>query len=177
MFCGQDAVLLAVETLLITLYGSCSAGNEDAAVQLGVKPQSETHDVHKDAETSLPASANTSSSSSSDDWIVNRSTEGPDAAQDSLPAQSSAGEITDEISAESWTKGTAFTDPVSGRFLEPVQIHSGERTDVIVKDISKHTAYDLIGQCPGASLEDVAAAAVKEGRKNLGEEDGSKYVS
>ncbi|XP_062862484.1 PMS1 protein homolog 1 [Trichomycterus rosablanca] len=201
MFQNKDAVLLAVESVLISMYGSYSVGNDsgeagrprsavadeksptvpNANHTVPTAPNAEEGaasemlegsivDVkEQDGETSLPGTANTSSSSSSDDWIVNRSFGDSDAAQVSLSAdngglnstggiEGSSEDQTGEISATSWTTGKAFSDPVSGELLEPVTLHlprAQETEDdgafkrpanVIVEKMAKPTAYDLISE-------------------------------
>ncbi|KAB5577397.1 hypothetical protein PHYPO_G00209470 [Pangasianodon hypophthalmus] len=100
----KDAVLLAVESVLISLYGSYSVGNDNhvtagqshSVVEVRKEPNEVPEKVapqpsvvappvvldnsttdketkEKDGETSLPGTANTSSSSTSEDWIINTS--------------------------------------------------------------------------------------------------------
>lgn len=101
LFFPKDAVLLAVESILISLYGSYSVGNENHVTtgqsHSGVESRKEPSEVPekgapqpsvvdppvvldsttntkgKESETSLPGTANTSSSSSSEDWVINTS--------------------------------------------------------------------------------------------------------
>lgn len=196
-------MLLAVESVLISLYGSYSVGNDNHAtagqapsvVEIGKEPSevpekgspqpsmvaspvvldnSPASTKANDGETSVPATANTSSSSSSEDWIINTSlsdssfaentvldsTVEPDDKQDSC-----VGLVDKEISAESWAAGKAFTDPTTGEDLEPVKLLQPEAhkdsdlvsenktksnssfkrpANVIVEKMAKLTAYDLI---------------------------------
>ncbi|KAF5903384.1 PMS1 protein 1, partial [Clarias magur] len=202
MLKNKDAVLLAVESVLISLYGSHSVGNDNQtmaeqshAVE-GIRKEpnevpekgtqepcvfaspvvpdnSTTHTKEKDSEASLPGTANTSSSSSSEDWVINtslsdssfgenvvlNSTTEPDDKSDCCLMQ-----VDKEISAESWAMGKAFTDPLTGECLEPVKLHQPEiqkddlasetktknsspcarPTNVIMEKMGKLTAYDLI---------------------------------
>lgn len=135
-----------------------------------VLDNSTTNTKEKDSKTSLPGTANTSSSSSSEDWIINTSlsdssfAENSTVDQDDKPA-SCLVQVDKEISAESWAMGKAFTDPTTGECLEPVKLHQPEAqedddlepeaktkssspctkpTNVIVEKIAKLTAYDLI---------------------------------
>ncbi|XP_060785002.1 PMS1 protein homolog 1 isoform X3 [Neoarius graeffei] len=197
MLQNKDAVLLAVESVLISLYGSYSVGNDNLAmtaeshsvVETGKEPSevpmkpsvvappvvldnSTTNTKEKDSETSLPGTANTSSSSSSEDWIINTSLSDSSFAENSTVGQddkhkSCLVQVDKEISAESWTMGKAFTDPTTGECLEPVKLHQPEAqnnsdlesetktkstgsspcarpTNVIVEKMAKLTAYDLI---------------------------------
>ncbi|KAF4086580.1 hypothetical protein AMELA_G00085170 [Ameiurus melas] len=203
MLQNKDAVLLAVESLLISLYGSYSVGNDDqstaerspSVVEIRKEPNevpekgasqpsvvapavvldnSTTNAKEKDGEASLPGTANTSSSSSSEDWIINtslsdssfaenvglNSTLEPDDKHEGCLVQ-----VDKEISAESWAMGKAFTDPTTGGCLEPVKLHQPDAqqdgdlapetktkssspctrpANVIVEKTAKLTAYDLI---------------------------------
>lgn len=188
-------MLLAVETVLISLYGSYSVGNDNQGMETRKGPNkaaekdapqpsvvaapvvldnSTTNPNEKDSNTFLPGTANTSSSSSSEDWIINtslsdssfaksvaiNSTVDPDDKLESLLMQADK-----EVSAESWAMGKAFTDPSTGECLEPVRLHQPEAqkdgnllpeaqtigsspcrkpTNVIVEKMAKLTAYDLI---------------------------------
>ncbi|KAM9486397.1 PMS1 protein homolog 1 isoform 2-T5 [Clarias gariepinus] len=169
MLKNKDAVLLAVESVLISLYGSYSVGNDNQAMAeeshavegIRKKPNevpekgaqepcvfappvvpdnSTTHTKEKDSEASVPA--------------------------DSLDkSESCLMQVDKEISAESWAMGKAFTDPLTGECLEPVKLHQPEAqkdddlasetktkssspctrpTNVIVEKMGKLTAYDLI---------------------------------
>lgn len=196
-------MLLAVESVLISLYGSYSVGNDNQAMAeeshavegIRKKPNevpekgaqepcvfappvvpdnSTTHTKEKDSEASLPGTANTSSSSSSEDWVINTSLSDSSFAEnvvlnstaDSLDkSESCLMQVDKEISAESWAMGKAFTDPLTGECLEPVKLHQPEAqkdddlasetktkssspctrpTNVIVEKMGKLTAYDLI---------------------------------
>lgn len=196
-------MLLAVESVLISLYGSYSVGNDKHAkagqspsvVEIrkescevpekgapqpsGVPPpvvldDNTTNTKEKDSETSLPGSANTSSSSTSEDWVINTSLSDSSFAENTVlnstvepddRHESCAVQMDKEISAESWAMGKAFTDPTTGECLEPVKLHHPEAqkdgdlaldtnskssspgtrpTNVIVEKMAKLTAYDLI---------------------------------
>lgn len=196
-------MLLAVESVLISLYSSYSVGNDnhvteeqshstvetrkerDEAAEIAapqpravsppvVLDKSTTNTKEKDSDTSLPGTANTSSSSSSEDWIINTSLSDSSFAENialnsSLDPddkrESSLVQVDKEISAESWAMGKAFTDPITGECIEPVKLHQPEAqkygdlapennstcsspcrrpTNVIVEKMAKLTAYDLI---------------------------------
>ncbi|XP_017325912.1 PMS1 protein homolog 1 [Ictalurus punctatus] len=203
MLQNKDAVLLAVESLLISLYGSYSVGNDDQStaeqshrvVEIRKEPSevpekgapqpsvvappvvpdnSTTNTKEKDSEASLPGTANTSSSSSSEDWIINTSLSDSSFAENVVlnstvdaddKHESGLVQVDTEISAESWATGKAFTDPTTGECLEPVKLHQPDAqkdgdlapetktkssspctrpTNVIVEKMAKLTAYDLI---------------------------------
>lgn len=203
MLQNKDAVLLAVESVLISLYGSYSVGNDNHAteghshsvVDIRLEPyeaiekaapqpstvsppamleSSIMNTSEKDSDTSLPGTATTSSSSSSEDWIVNTSLSDSSFAENIVSnstvepddkGESCLVQVDKEISAESWTMGKAFTDPITGECLEPVKLHQPEAqkdgdlapqtkakssspcrrpTNVIVEKMAKLTAYDLI---------------------------------
>ncbi|XP_052422308.1 PMS1 protein homolog 1 isoform X2 [Carassius gibelio] len=169
MLQNKEGVLLAVETMLISLYGY-SIDNDD--LKTGGNPVSSadvpehtnvvstpTTDVSldepelleisptnadkQDGELSLSNTANTSSSSISEDWVINRTSSDFDSINSSLPAddvvlnstadlncnspkasKSDSGPSQEsEVSAESWSTGKAFSNQVTGECLEPVQLH------------------------------------------------------
>ncbi|XP_051567024.1 PMS1 protein homolog 1 isoform X2 [Myxocyprinus asiaticus] len=174
MLQNKEGVLLAVETLLISLYGSYSVGddnpqNSSKAVQIqqmdctdkgesSVVIPTPTKDISlmdppellehsstiankQDSELSLSNTANTSSSSSSEDWVINRSSSDFDSSHFSLsaddvvmnspavlncnspkPSNSDHGQES-EISAERWSMGRAFSNQTTGECLEPVKLH------------------------------------------------------
>uniref|UniRef100_A0A8C9THB5 PMS1 homolog 1, mismatch repair system component n=1 Tax=Scleropages formosus TaxID=113540 RepID=A0A8C9THB5_SCLFO len=205
MLHNKDAVLLVVETMLVSLYGP-------------------------------DRSADTSSSSISEDWVVdsipripdlNLSLTDDDSILDALgtadfgPAEDgespanagrTGGVDTPEISAESWSRGHGLLDPDSREPLVPVKVcvpgatetegtecEKRERMSSGVGDkASKLTAYDLISSCAvrrplsaSAIFEQEAraavlrenptasprdiAAALEERWKNLGAEGRKKY--
>lgn len=167
----QEGVLLAVETMLISLYGY-SIDNDDLKTG-GSRPGVSSVDVpehtnvvptpttdvrldepelleisptnadKQDGELSLSNTANTSSSSISEDWVINRSSSDFDSINSSLPAddvvmnstadlncnspkpsKSDSGPGQESIvSAESWSTGKAFSNQVTGECLEPVKLH------------------------------------------------------
>ncbi|KAI4905127.1 hypothetical protein NFI96_020264, partial [Prochilodus magdalenae] len=189
MLQNKDAVLLALESVLISLYGSYSVGNENqpageehshsetpqspqelpvsetrkepdgASEEVVVESSQESHMVappvilersttnakEQTREASLPGTANTSSSSSSEDWIINKSSSF-DSVNFSLFADNVALNSTvnpdhssprttkdngdvgegDEVCPESWSMGRAFTDQTTGQCLEPVKLHLPE---------------------------------------------------
>lgn len=206
-------MLLAVETMLISLYGSYSIGDdklktgktssenfqnqqaictdkEDPPEQpttditvMGPPEQPTTNNSLTDPperlehsfantskhEVSLNTTANTSSSSSSDDWIINRRSGDFDSTNSSsvddvalnstsdLNCNSPEGSKSDsghsqetELSAESWSMGKSFSDQVTGESLEPVKLHlpkanqdSSEPTSKKASP-SKKTSYMLM---------------------------------
>ncbi|KAL1267554.1 hypothetical protein QQF64_032917 [Cirrhinus molitorella] len=163
---NKEEVLLAVETMLISLYGY-SVGDSDLKTG-GKRPDVSSVDVPKqsnvvvptdtslddpellensptnaDGELSMSNTANTSSSSISEDWVINRSSSDFDSINSSLPADnvvmnsradlncnspkasksdSGPGQES-EVSAESWSMGKAFSDQITGECLEPVKLH------------------------------------------------------
>lgn len=188
----QEEVLLAVETMLISLYGSHSIGddhvrkgtNSSERVQKSDPPEQPTTDITQmnssersttdislmdppeqpttdvslmdppeqpttdvtehlsKQEVSLNTTVNTSTSSSSDDWIINRrskdfdsinSSSADDVAMNSTSdlncnspkaSKSDSGRSGErELSAESWSMGKSFSDEITGEDLEPVKLH------------------------------------------------------
>ncbi|KAJ8247077.1 hypothetical protein GJAV_G00258490 [Gymnothorax javanicus] len=115
--------------------GASSPGRPDIS--------STTHCTEPTGVSSLNHSANTSSSSSSEDWVINKSLCELDAnpplvhedvllsCADETDQVSPAGSGTLEdldcglagISAETWSKGQAFRDVDTGEPLEPVKVH------------------------------------------------------
>ncbi|XP_076858450.1 PMS1 protein homolog 1 [Brachyhypopomus gauderio] len=192
---NKDAVLLAVESVLISLYGAYSVGDDVQTTGAGpscsgmdhqVVPVAESQTCSDGAhiegvaqskqenfmvpssailehsvtdkqpqasETSLPGTANTSSSSSSEDWIINKNLSDFDATANfssfaenvvlnstvdqghSSKNDSTLAQV-DEISSESWSAGTALRDPATGRCLEPVKLHfpEAQRDDQTVQE-------------------------------------------
>ncbi|CAG08289.1 unnamed protein product, partial [Tetraodon nigroviridis] len=144
----KEAVLTALEALLVSLYGF--RPTEDPPAQR--PPSSETwsappepqrdnrpasSDLLKDVTAARTedsrASNGSSSSSQADDWVVNSSL---DDQSCSLSAETSSGSEPPErpedqvlsksrerFSAEDWSRGTALCDPASGLPLQPVSIH------------------------------------------------------
>ncbi|XP_060733086.1 PMS1 protein homolog 1 [Tachysurus vachellii] len=207
MLQNKDAVLLAVESVLISLYGSYSVGNDNhvteeqteeqsssgveikkelnkAAEKAAPQPSADSPSVvlekataktkEKDSDTSLPGTANTSSSSTSEDWIINTSLSDSSFAESVVlnstvnsddKREQTLVQVDEEISAENWAMGKAFTDPITGECIEPVKLLQPEAqkdgelaqdikakssspcrkpTNVIVEKMAKLTAYDLI---------------------------------
>ncbi|XP_073710728.1 PMS1 protein homolog 1 isoform X1 [Misgurnus anguillicaudatus] len=208
MLQNKEDVLLAVETMLISLYGSYSIGDDNlkmgetstAHVQnqhaicadkddppehrsiavrtnttdislLDPTPEDTSTDAGKH-ELSLDNTTNTSSSSSSEDWIINRSSDfdsvnssavddiamNSTADLNSNSPKSDSGESQEPIiSAKSWSMGKSFSNPITGEGLEPVKLHlpkakpiakgdspSKKPSSVIMEKMAKLTAYDLI---------------------------------
>uniref|UniRef100_A0A8C2Q988 PMS1 homolog 1, mismatch repair system component n=1 Tax=Cyprinus carpio TaxID=7962 RepID=A0A8C2Q988_CYPCA len=171
MLQNKEGVLLAVETMLISLYGysidnddlktggsGTGVSSVDVPEHTNVVPTpttdvrldepelleiSPTNADKQDGELSLSNTANTSSSSISEDWVINRSSSDFDSINSSLPAddvvmnstadlncnspkpsKSDSGPGQESIvSAESWSTGKAFSNQVTGECLEPVKLH------------------------------------------------------
>uniref|UniRef100_A0A8C2DX34 PMS1 homolog 1, mismatch repair system component n=1 Tax=Cyprinus carpio TaxID=7962 RepID=A0A8C2DX34_CYPCA len=172
MLQNKEGVLLAVETVLIYLYGY-SIGDDDlkaggnrpgiSSVEVSehtnvVKPTPTTdtslddpellensppNEDKQDSDLSLSNTANTSSSSISEDWVINRCSNDFDSISSSLPADDVVMNSTSdlncdspkasksdsgpgqesEISAESWSTGTAFSNRITRECLETVKLH------------------------------------------------------
>ncbi|XP_073702181.1 PMS1 protein homolog 1 [Garra rufa] len=164
MLQNKEGVLLAVETMLISLYGY-SIG-DDGLKTGGKHPDVSSVDVpehtnevaptdtslhnpellensptNADGELSLSNTANTSSSSISEDWVINRSSSDFDSINSSLPADDVVMNSTSDlncnspkasksgpgqeskVSAVSWSTGKAFSNQITGECLEPVKLH------------------------------------------------------
>ncbi|XP_016301158.1 PMS1 protein homolog 1 isoform X2 [Sinocyclocheilus anshuiensis] len=172
MLQNKEGVLLAVETMLISLYGY-SIGDDDLKAG-GNRPGISSVDVpehtnvvmptpttdislddpellensppnedKQDGELSMSNTANTSSSSISEDWVINRSSNDFDSISSSLPADDVVMNSTSdlncnspkasksdsgpgqeiEISAESWSTGKAFSNQITRECLETVKLH------------------------------------------------------
>uniref|UniRef100_A0AAY4EHX8 HMG box domain-containing protein n=1 Tax=Denticeps clupeoides TaxID=299321 RepID=A0AAY4EHX8_9TELE len=199
----KEAVLSAVEAMLVSLYGAaakeaspsatgqvhkepaaegCSEGiipDHQNVPQISLKP-SDAEPLETSENTSASAcdaagdaslNQTVSSSSSSEDWIINKSLmdyEHVDFSllEDDVVSQENAKCLEDqepnELSAESWSAGQALKNPVTGDCLEPVKLHvpttAGDAggvekskrsplkkpANVIVEKMAKLTAYDLI---------------------------------
>uniref|UniRef100_A0A3Q3A2G4 PMS1 homolog 1, mismatch repair system component n=1 Tax=Kryptolebias marmoratus TaxID=37003 RepID=A0A3Q3A2G4_KRYMA len=197
---NKEAVLTAVEALLVSLYGFRSPAEEGTFL-------SPSSPLQAESTGSADVSNCSSSSSVADDWIVSR---GPAELQPDheTTAETSPGRLEDaNISAEDWSRGTALTDPVSGEPLRPVVIQSGsgearsptkKTLNAVTEKRAALTVYDMISnraaraplspaalfekearaevlrERPAAGLRDVSAA-VQERWKNLPEEDRKKY--
>uniref|UniRef100_A0A8C1VR69 PMS1 homolog 1, mismatch repair system component n=1 Tax=Cyprinus carpio TaxID=7962 RepID=A0A8C1VR69_CYPCA len=172
MLQNKEGVLLAVETVLIYLYGY-SIGDDDlkaggnrpgiSSVEVSehtnvVKPTPTTdtslddpellensppNEDKQDSDLSLSNTANTSSSSISEDWVINRCSNDFDSISSSLPADDVVMNSTSdlncdspkasksdsgpgqesEISAESWSTGKAFSNRITRECLETVKLH------------------------------------------------------
>ncbi|RXN31394.1 PMS1 -like protein [Labeo rohita] len=161
MLQNKEGVLLAVEAMLISLYGD-STGDDNlkkgenhpdvssvdvpehtnvvVPTSLGAPELLENSLTNADGELSLSNTANTSSSSISEDWVINRSSSDFDSINSSLPADdvvmnstadlncnspktSKSGPGQSEVSAESWSTGKAFSNQITGECLEPVKLH------------------------------------------------------
>lgn len=163
----QESVLAAVESMLVSVYGPLPSteapvsGQTDTDAQDVVRDRTEAFpqppldcsDVdlfgtiaQTPAKAGDPASNTslnqTSSSSSSEDWIINKSSfdlsyvNGSLLNDDCLNTGETKGSLKENtgsfdvtpnkdsnICAESWSAGRALTDPVTGGCLEPVKLH------------------------------------------------------
>ncbi|XP_068079435.1 PMS1 protein homolog 1 isoform X2 [Danio rerio] len=202
MLQNKDEVLLSVETMLISLYGYSNgeenlktAGNPsdvtsldepkrtspDISLKHPELPEDSSSNAEKqDGELSLSNTANTSSSSISEDWVINRSdldsincsvpvddvvmNSTADLNSNSPKASESDSGPESQISAENWSAGRAFSNQITGEYLEPVKLHipkaiedlggteaksvksspSKKPSNVIVEKMAKLTAYELI---------------------------------
>ncbi|XDV30121.1 hypothetical protein PO909_033106 [Leuciscus waleckii] len=178
MLQNKEEVLLAVETMLISLYGDSTGddnlktgGNRPDASYVDVPEHanvvvpthttdislndpellehSSTNAEKQGSELSLNNTANTSSSSISEDWVINRSSSDFDSINSSLPADdvvmNSTADLNcnspketksdsgpgqeSEVSAESWSTGRAFSNQITGECLEPVKLHVPKATE------------------------------------------------
>uniref|UniRef100_A0A8C4ZJL6 PMS1 homolog 1, mismatch repair system component n=1 Tax=Gadus morhua TaxID=8049 RepID=A0A8C4ZJL6_GADMO len=145
---NKEAVLVALEALLVSLYGfrspnDATPAERDSTYNHGVKGLS--LDAGDGTSLDHPTTTNSSSSSSSiaEDWIINHisggllgephddnaTLSGPGDAQGELfgpvaaVSRGSAADGRPTLSAESWSRGVALTHPASGAPLQPVQIH------------------------------------------------------
>lgn len=173
--------------------------------------------VRPDAPPDSQTSNGSSSSSLADDWILNQMPAGLDsnvhdqngllsAETNSIKlpeipeGNASRDERRAQFSAEDWSRGTALTDPVSGRPLQPVSIHQPSKTDLPAPDGAARsadkkapnaitekraalTAYDLISSramraplSPAALFEKEARAEVLREKPAAGLQDISAAV-
>ncbi|NP_958476.2 PMS1 protein homolog 1 [Danio rerio] len=161
MLQNKDEVLLSVETMLISLYGYSNgeenlktAGNPpdvtsldepkrtspDISLKHPELPEDSSSNAEKqDGELSLSNTANTSSSSISEDWVINRSdldsincsvpvddvvmNSTADLNSNSPKASESDSGPESQISAENWSAGRVFSNQITGEYLEPVKLH------------------------------------------------------
>ncbi|GLD51510.1 PMS1 protein homolog 1 [Lates japonicus] len=194
----KEAVLTAVEALLVSLYGYRTSSDPPADKQLG-------HEI-----SPLPSSPLQTDASR---LVIEQSVE----MDDSVINHSAADKSKDQFLAEDWSRGTALTDPSSREPLQPVKIHQPSKHNhsgsdefkspsstnkkmfnAITEKRAALTAYDLISnramraplspaalfekearaevlrEKPTASLQDISGA-VHERWKNLREEDRKKY--
>uniref|UniRef100_A0A8C2ZLB0 PMS1 homolog 1, mismatch repair system component n=1 Tax=Cyclopterus lumpus TaxID=8103 RepID=A0A8C2ZLB0_CYCLU len=135
----KEAVLTALDALLVSLYGYRHNGDPPAEKQLG-RETSPSPPTARRADASRPDGEQ----SGERDWIVDQFPAGLEtdvSVCDDEMARSctraagmgsaerlggdaaASGDNSSKISAEDWSRGTALTDPVSGEPLQPVQIH------------------------------------------------------
>ncbi|XP_014877641.1 PMS1 protein homolog 1 isoform X3 [Poecilia latipinna] len=162
---NKEAVLAAIEALLVSLYGFRPEKQPDpetlppAAGCVGTDENTESRkvsdeDAGQSAALQRQASSCSSSSSMADDWIVNQSGFSlcDDEATRSRPQSIEPGPQEPrwpQESAEAWSRGTALTDPVSGEPLRPVVIHRPDPEvkrsgNAITEKRAALTAYDMI---------------------------------
>ncbi|XP_027878280.1 PMS1 protein homolog 1 isoform X2 [Xiphophorus couchianus] len=162
---NKEAVLAAVEALLVSLYGFRPEKQPDpetlppAAGCVETDQNTESRKVSDDdagqsAALQRQASSCSSSSSMADDWIVNQSGFSlcDDEATRSRPQSAEPGPEEPrhpQVSAEAWSRGTALTDPASGEPLRPVAIHRPDPEvkrsgNAITEKRAALTAYDMI---------------------------------
>lgn len=201
-------MLTALEEFLRSLYG-CQPADEPLSSETpstppeAVQPE-EDHslaslDLLRDAtaartDASLVSRTSNGSSSSSlaDDWIVSDTPAGfgsdlsLDGRSCSLSERladgvSSADESREPFSAEAWSRGTALTDPVSGKPLEPVGIQQPFKANrspppspsptkvpnAITEKRASLTAYDLISNRATRAPLSPAALFEKEARAEV----------
>uniref|UniRef100_A0A8C7PWN2 PMS1 homolog 1, mismatch repair system component n=1 Tax=Oncorhynchus mykiss TaxID=8022 RepID=A0A8C7PWN2_ONCMY len=147
---NKVAVLAAVETLLVSFYGPGLGSDSLAEHSVRVaKAPSDCSDGPLSRVVAGDQTADTSSSSSSEDWIVNLNpgdfdlafpqledymastgtgTTDPGTAKglerlDNHDQGHDKGKDVEQLSAVSWSRGTALTDPSTGEPLQPVKIH------------------------------------------------------
>lgn len=158
--------------------------------------------VRTDPSLHSQTSNGSSSSSLADDWIVNSVPAGfesvddqscrlsaktnsvnelPERLEDNVPSTDKSRE---QVSAEDWSRGTAFSDPVSGMPLQPVSIHqplkvsrsSPDQTpspsnkkipNAITEKRAALTAYDLISSRAMRAPLSPAALFEKEARADV----------
>ncbi|XP_059198153.1 PMS1 protein homolog 1 [Centropristis striata] len=239
---NKEAVLIAVEAFLVSLYGYRPSGDPQAetppslssplqtdASQLEDKESAERDDgptnqhsnslrdapkhgdtapstaISTDASLHRQASNGSSSSSVAEDWIVNQIPAGLESTfslYDDEAAQSCTGSerksperlqeddavlgsdtSKEQISAEDWSRGTAFPDPVSGEHLQPVRIHQPSKNNhdetksqcssnkkmfnAITEKRAALTAYDLISNRTMRAPLSPAALFEKEARAEI----------
>ncbi|XP_019126444.2 PMS1 protein homolog 1 [Larimichthys crocea] len=178
----------------------------DDANLLNEAPQHGDTAVSTDASLKRQTSNGSSSSSSvAEDWHVNRNpatfessfslydepsctqtaeTGSPERLEDN--AVTGADTSKDQLSAEEWSRGTAFTDPVSGEPVQPVKIHQPSKNNQSESDEIKSrsssdkktsnaitekqvalTAYDLINNRAIRAPLSPAALFEKEARAEV----------
>ncbi|XP_023665719.2 PMS1 protein homolog 1 isoform X2 [Paramormyrops kingsleyae] len=184
----KEAVLLALETMLTSLYCPESSGpppivpkdpkcrvEEDPVCQTApdcpgppavddtaqVTPSDRHSECEKPvSENTTSRSANTSSSSSSEDWVINSScsfelnlsltgedgitnvtgVSEPDIVDGPKPGRDSSSCVP-EVSPVSWSMGRGLLDPDTGQAISPMRVHVSVPEP---KKAAKLTAYDLI---------------------------------
>ncbi|KAK7154453.1 hypothetical protein R3I94_007700 [Phoxinus phoxinus] len=164
MLQNKEEVLLAVETMLISLYGY-STGDDNLKTG-GNRPNASSVDVPEHANVVVPTPTTDislndpelleNSSINADKQDADLNCNSPKASKsDSGPGQES------EVSAESWSTGRAFSNQITRECLEPVKLHvpkaneedlggteptstSKRPSNVIMEKMAKLTAYELI---------------------------------
>uniref|UniRef100_A0A8C5FRH4 PMS1 homolog 1, mismatch repair system component n=1 Tax=Gadus morhua TaxID=8049 RepID=A0A8C5FRH4_GADMO len=174
---NKEAVLVALEALLVSLYGFRSPNDATPAErdstynQPPSPPQADTSPAEGNPRTSESGVKGLSSSSSIGELF------GPVAAV----SRGSAADGRPTLSAESWSRGVALTHPASGAPLQPVQIHrSGDAAsgpqgspgkklllNAVTENRASLTAYDLISNRTARAPLSAAAMHEKEARAEV----------
>uniref|UniRef100_A0AAQ4QQ48 PMS1 homolog 1, mismatch repair system component n=1 Tax=Gasterosteus aculeatus aculeatus TaxID=481459 RepID=A0AAQ4QQ48_GASAC len=157
---NKEAVLTAVEALLVSLYGYRADGDPPAEKQAGLEtPPSPPGSVRADA------SPPDQSAERADASLRRRTSDGSSSSsvdEDKAAAASGAASSEGRISAADWSRGTALIDPATREPLRPVEIHQAPRNgapdcevegrsssnrkmlNAITEKRASLTAYDLI---------------------------------
>ncbi|XP_077435945.1 PMS1 protein homolog 1 isoform X2 [Vanacampus margaritifer] len=183
---NKEALFTALEALLVSLYGyrpgrntSTEQLDRDASFPPTLKtisgePEDEINAALRENPPASRQTSNSSSSSSvSQDWIVNQMPSGfesnfslDDDEDDEtvrLPSELPK-QVNDDdssrprISAEEWSKGTALTDPVSLEPLQPVQIlqtATSSRSAADEMETNKKTVNVITGKRPALTAFDL----------------------
>uniref|UniRef100_A0AAQ5ZQN4 HMG box domain-containing protein n=1 Tax=Amphiprion ocellaris TaxID=80972 RepID=A0AAQ5ZQN4_AMPOC len=164
---NKEAVLTAVEALLVSLYGFRPNTDLPAEKQLSHKtlpsssnplqPHDSLLDIEPSVERDNSLTNHTSSTASADASLHHRTSNGSSSssvADDWIRITdnvvSAADKSKDQILAEDWSRGTALTDPLSGEPLQPVTIHQPSRhndsdlDEVKSQSSSKKKTFNII---------------------------------